>query len=96
MDWLLASLDRRVDLALEYVGKLYTGDEPCFQEIYLAIDQIVTKKGINQARTKREIHPLAWVQQMQWSKDARWTYAKLVEMGEEKRHNGRFADTDRL
>ncbi|KAH6016249.1 hypothetical protein HBI84_010410 [Parastagonospora nodorum] len=83
-EWFLACLDRRSNLGLDYVGKLYTGDEPCFQGIYQAVAHIVTKEEVNEARRRSESHPLAWLQQTQWSKDVQWTYAKLVELGEEK------------
>jgi hypothetical protein len=81
--WYLPSLTRQSGIELQYDGELFTGHEPQFQKVNLLIDLIVSKKQINEAKTKRETHPLAWVRKIQWSQDAKWTYVKVLEMADE-------------
>ncbi|KAH7384208.1 hypothetical protein DE146DRAFT_218005 [Phaeosphaeria sp. MPI-PUGE-AT-0046c] len=70
------ALRRRTGVELEYVGKWITSQEARFAKIETAVTRIVVRKG---QRVR-----LAWVEEIKWSKETRWTYAKVADSGEEQ------------
>jgi hypothetical protein len=68
---------------LKFEGEWITGDEARFAKIHAAVERIVSKQAIAQAKFRGEEHPLAWLQTKKWGKDVKWTFAKVADQGDE-------------
>lgn len=70
------ALRRWTGVELEYVGFWITNHDARFAKIGTAVTQVVMRKGLRSQ--------LTWVEDIKWSKEARWAYAKVADSGEEQ------------
>lgn len=80
----VAALQREFHLdEIYFEGEWITIDHARFAKIDTAIERIVSKQAVQQAISRGEKYPLAWLRAKQWGKDVKWVYAKLADQGDE-------------
>jgi hypothetical protein len=80
----ISALQREFRLdEIYFEGEWVTIDHARFAKIDSAVERIVSKQAVQQAVSRGEKHPLAWLRAKQWGKDVKWVYAKIADQGDE-------------
>ncbi|OAG11384.1 uncharacterized protein CC84DRAFT_1211045 [Paraphaeosphaeria sporulosa] len=80
----ISALERESGVPIEFDGIWVSGEDSRFADINLAARQVARTGVGRKAERKGAKNPLAWLRDVQWSRQTSWTFAKVAQHGEEE------------